>query len=118
MEKRIKQEFEGKYGKYVVTHNGIDMLKKSGELINISTTPCILLVTGYNEFDTLKYKLCFKDPLGNKHELWKTGIDLLTIPGIKKLIKAGINFDTKHTRFATDFFKAFMHTNINNMFEE
>ena len=118
MSEMIKQEFEGKYGKYVISHNGIDLLKKSGELTNISLTPCIVLSTGYTENEKVKYKLCFKDPLRNKCEFWKSGKDLLTASGIKKLIKDGIQFDKKHPRFATDFFHAFLHENMQSLHEE
>ena len=114
----IKHEFDGKYGKYIISNHGIDLLKSSGELINISSTQCIVLSIKYTEDNKIKYKLCFKDTLGNKCELWKSGIDLLTAVGIKKLIKDGINFDKKHPRFATDFFHAFLHENMQSLHEE
>jgi len=43
---------------------------------------------------------------------------LLTAPGIKKLIKAGINFDKKHPRFATEYFHRYLSENINCILEE
>src|SRR5665647_1676178 len=113
MDERIKKEFEGRYGKYIISNHGIDLLKSSGELVNISPTQCIVLSIKYTEDNKIRYKLCFKDTLGNECEQWRSGTDLLTAPGIKKLIKAGINFDKKHPRFATEYFHRYLNENIN-----
>jgi hypothetical protein len=50
----IKHEFDGKYGKYIISNHGIDLLKSSGELINISSTQCIVLSIKYTEDNKIK----------------------------------------------------------------